>query len=164
MRCYWNHCPLRSQIDSSPWLPSRIALFLSQRCRTISRVRPRSAVSLHIVSGRQLRRQPMLWRLVGFLSCRRASSRRWELVSRQEQPGRSRGMNRIALRWRLSPAETTEHRILGLEDDTHAPAAQLLDDAVVRDGLADHWRESYVCETGKSMKAVELVELAVSQK
>jgi hypothetical protein len=31
----------------------------------------------------------------------------------------------------------------------------------VRDGLADHWRESYVCETGKSMKAVEL---AVSQK
>jgi hypothetical protein len=28
----------------------------------------------------------------------------------------------------------------------------------VRDGLADHWRESYVCETGKSMKAVELAE------
>jgi hypothetical protein len=24
------------------------------------------------------------------------------------------------------------------------------------DGLPDHWRESYVCETGKSMKAVEL--------
>ena len=23
-------------------------------------------------------------------------------------------------------------------------------------GLADHWRESYVCETGKSMKAAEL--------
>jgi hypothetical protein len=22
----------------------------------------------------------------------------------------------------------------------------------VRNGLADHWRESYVCETGKSMK------------
>jgi hypothetical protein len=31
----------------------------------------------------------------------------------------------------------------------------------VRDGLADHWRESYVCKTGKSMKAVEL---AVVQK
>jgi hypothetical protein len=31
--------------------------------------------------------------------------------------------------------------------------AELLDDAVVRDGLADHWRESYVRETGKSMKA-----------
>jgi hypothetical protein len=27
---------------------------------------------------------------------------------------------------------------------------------VVRDGLADHWRESYVCETGKSMKAVDM--------
>jgi hypothetical protein len=26
----------------------------------------------------------------------------------------------------------------------------------VRDGLADHWRESYVGEIGKSMKAVEL--------
>jgi hypothetical protein len=23
----------------------------------------------------------------------------------------------------------------------------------MRDGLADHWRESYVCETGKSMNA-----------
>jgi len=35
-------------------------------------------------------------------------------------------------------------------------AAQPLDDAVVRDGLSDHWRESYVDETGASMKAVEL--------
>ncbi len=38
--------------------------------------------------------------------------------------------------------------VLGLVNDTHAPAAELLDDAVVRDGLADklggdsHWRES----------------------
>jgi hypothetical protein len=36
-----------------------------------------------------------------------------------------------------------------------------MDDAVVRDGLAEHWRESYVCETGKSMKGVGL---ARSQK
>ena len=28
--------------------------------------------------------------------------------------------------------------VLGLVDDTHAATAQLLDDAVVRDGLADH--------------------------
>ncbi len=48
-------------------------------------------------------------------------------------------------------------RVLGLVDDAHAAAAQLLDDAVVRDGLADHWRESYVPERGKSMKPVELV-------
>src|SRR3984893_19532498 len=60
------------------------------------------------------------------------------------------------VRQKFQGDETTEHRILGLVDDTHAPAAQLLDDAVVRDGLADHWRESYVCETGKSMKAVKL--------
>src|SRR5713101_744216 len=65
------------------------------------------------------------------------------------------------VRQKFQGDETTEHRILGLVDDTHAPAVQLLDDAVVRDGLADHWRESYVCETGKSMKAVDL---AVSQK
>jgi hypothetical protein len=38
-----------------------------------------------------------------------------------------------------------------------AIAAELFDDAIVRDVLADHgWRESYVCETGKSMKAPEL--------
>ncbi len=29
-------------------------------------------------------------------------------------------------------------RVLGLVDDTHPAAAELLDDAVVRDGLADH--------------------------
>ena len=34
--------------------------------------------------------------------------------------------------------------------------AQLLDDAVVRNGLANHWRESYVCETRKSMKSMGL--------
>jgi hypothetical protein len=52
--------------------------------------------------------------------------------------------------------------VLSLVYDTHATAAELLDDAVVRDGLTDHWRrKSYVCETGKSMKGVEL---AVSEK
>ena len=46
--------------------------------------------------------------------------------------------------------------VFGLVDHTHAAAAEFLNDAVVRDGLADHWRESYVWETGKSMNAVEL--------
>jgi len=50
--------------------------------------------------------------------------------------------------------------VLGLVDDTHPPAAQLLDDAVVRDGLADHAQACYGGRVGKSMKAGEL---AVSQ-
>src|SRR5271169_3651110 len=33
-----------------------------------------------------------------------------------------------------------EGRVLGLVDHTHSPAAQLLDDSVMRDGLADHAR------------------------
>jgi hypothetical protein len=40
-------------------------------------------------------------------------------------------------------------------DNTHAPTAQFLYNTVVRNDLIDHWRESCVCETGKSMKAVE---------
>ena len=39
---------------------------------------------------------------------------------------------------------------------THPAAPELLDNAVVRDGLTDHWRESYFGAVGKSMKAVEL--------
>jgi hypothetical protein len=46
---------------------------------------------------------------------------------------------------------------LGFINDAHPAATQPLDDAVVRDDLANHWRESYVGETCKSMKPVELV-------
>ena len=52
--------------------------------------------------------------------------------------------------------ETMEAGVLGLVDDAHAAAAELLDDAVVRDGLADHAEVSYVGNVGKSMKAEEL--------
>ena len=42
---------------------------------------------------------------------------------------------------KLQGYETVQRRILSLVHHTHATAAQLLDDAVVRDGLADHgWR------------------------
>ncbi len=34
--------------------------------------------------------------------------------------------------------------VLGLVNHTHPAAAQLFDDAVMRDSLVDHWRESYV--------------------
>jgi hypothetical protein len=46
--------------------------------------------------------------------------------------------------------KTVQPRVLRLINHPHAPAPQLLDNAVVRDGLANHWRESYGCETGKS--------------
>jgi hypothetical protein len=49
------------------------------------------------------------------------------------------------------------------EDDTHPETAELLNDAAMRNGLSDHWRESYVWEAGKSMKAVKAVWMAVSQ-
>ena len=46
--------------------------------------------------------------------------------------------------------------ILGFVDDTHRAGAEFLDDTIVRDGLPDHRRECYFCETGKSMKAWRL--------
>ena len=54
---------------------------------------------------------------------------------------------------RNKPAEL---HILSFVNHTHPATAEFLDDAIVRDALADHWRESYVCKTGKSMKALEL--------
>ena len=39
----------------------------------------------------------------------------------------------------LKSDKAAELHVLGLVDHTHPAAAELLDDAVVRDGLADHW-------------------------
>ncbi len=61
------------------------------------------------------------------------------------------------VRQELQGDKTVEARIFRLVDHTHAATAQLLDDAVVRNGLAKHWRESYVCESAKSMKAGDFV-------
>ena len=47
-------------------------------------------------------------------------------------------------------------RVLSLIDHTHPAAAQLLGDAVVRNSLPISGAESYVRETGKSMKAKDL--------
>src|SRR5438105_3935263 len=49
--------------------------------------------------------------------------------------------------------------VLGLVHNAHTPAAQLLDDAIVRNGLADHAQACYGGSVGKSMKAVELEDL-----
>ncbi len=61
----------------------------------------------------------------------------------------------------LQRDKTTEPGVFRLVDHAHTAAAQLLNDAVVRDRSPDHWRKSYVGELGKSMKAWEL---AVSQE
>ena len=45
--------------------------------------------------------------------------------------------------------------VLGLVDHTHSAASELFDDPVVRNGLADHRRESYVRETDESMSAAD---------
>jgi hypothetical protein len=42
--------------------------------------------------------------------------------------------------------------VTGLVDHTHPALTKFFEDAVVRDGSPDHWRECYVWETGKSMK------------
>ena len=45
---------------------------------------------------------------------------------------------------KLQRDKAAQNGVLGLVDYTHPAATQLLDDAIVRDSLADHWRESYV--------------------
>src|SRR6476620_587987 len=47
--------------------------------------------------------------------------------------------------------EAVELYVLGLVDNTHPPTAQLLHNAVVRNGLTDHLRECYGVRSGKSM-------------
>ena len=63
---------------------------------------------------------------------------------------------RQIVRQKLKRDEASQAGIFGLVDHTHTAATELSDDPIVRDDLADHWRESYVCKTGKSMKAMEL--------
>jgi hypothetical protein len=48
------------------------------------------------------------------------------------------------LRQELQRDKATEFCVLGLVDHTHPATAELLDDAVVRDSLANRWRTSYV--------------------
>jgi hypothetical protein len=49
----------------------------------------------------------------------------------------------------LQRDKTPKLGVLGLVNDAHTAAAELLDDVVARNGLADHWPESYVAETGQ---------------
>ena len=61
----------------------------------------------------------------------------------------------------LQGHEAPKSGVLCLIHNPHPTATELLDDAVVRDGLADHGKQCYGGVVGKSMKAGEL---AVSQK
>jgi hypothetical protein len=54
---------------------------------------------------------------------------------------------------KLQGHKSVEGYVLGLVDNTHSATAELLDDPVVRDGLADHPKECYGGRRGKSMKA-----------
>jgi hypothetical protein len=56
----------------------------------------------------------------------------------------------------LESYKATELLIFGLVYDTHRAGAEFLEDVIVRDGLPNHWRECYFCETGKSMKGQRL--------
>ncbi len=75
--------------------------------------------------------------------------------------GQSLRISGHVLGQKLQGDETMEPGVLGLVHHTHPAPAELLDDAVVRDGLADHAQECYGGRVGKSMKAVGL---AVSQE
>jgi hypothetical protein len=53
------------------------------------------------------------------------------------EAGQSLGISGDFIRKELESHETVESGILGLIDNTHAASAQLLNDAVMRDGVAD---------------------------
>ena len=56
------------------------------------------------------------------------------------------------VRQELQSDHAAEFEIFGFVDHTHPTATELFDDAVVRDGLPEHWRESYGLTRDKSMK------------
>jgi hypothetical protein len=61
----------------------------------------------------------------------------------------------------LQGNEAMQPNIFGLIDHPHPATAQLLDDSVVRNGLPDHWGESYVtevCEVNESPRIVKAKE------
>ena len=84
------------------------------------------------------------------------------MVQRRRRPRLSaeafQGLRVFGHRFRqeLQSDHAAEFEVLGLVDHTHPAATELLDDAVVRDGLPEHWRESYGLNCDKSMKVDQL--------
>src|SRR4029077_18346332 len=60
------------------------------------------------------------------------------------------------LRQELEGNEAMQARVFSFVHHTHPATADLLDDAIVRDGLADHAQECYGRSLSKSTKAMEL--------
>src|SRR5713101_4368211 len=58
---------------------------------------------------------------------------------------------------KLQGHKSVEGHVLGLVDHAHAAAAQLLDDPVVRDGLADH-------QTGAALRSPHLTDAAAASQ
>src|SRR5258708_5819484 len=54
---------------------------------------------------------------------------------------------------------TVQLEVFRSVDHAHSSAAEFFDNAVMRDGLTNHWRECYVQERIKSMKAEEMARL-----
>src|SRR6266446_10651988 len=60
------------------------------------------------------------------------------------ETGESMRISAYVLRKKLERDETVETSILGFVDDYHPAATELFDDAVMRDGLADHgWQTAF---------------------
>ena len=61
--------------------------------------------------------------------------------------------------------EAPELGVFGLIDHTHAAAAELFDDAVVRDGLADHvqilWREAMQVNESRAVAVAQTVAVVI---
>src|ERR1700674_13853 len=69
------------------------------------------------------------------------------------ETSQSLGVSGDFVRQKLQGDKPVQGYVLGFVHYPHSAATELLDDAVVRDRLANHRRESYVAEAGKSMKA-----------
>ena len=60
------------------------------------------------------------------------------------------------VRQEFQPNKTVQPGVLSLIDHTHPAATEFFDNAVMRNCLFDHRRESYVGDMGKSMKVGRL--------
>ena len=76
---------------------------------------------------------------IGVIQCRRG-------LRLALEPGKSLRIACYTLSQKLERDETVETSILSLVDDAHPAATKLLDDTVMRDGLADHCRRIALSE------------------